>query len=154
MLTLILEASSPTVNELILPDNNNDPVILSWTRPELTDDNREFFQGYNVSFSRAVFDTTLSQRSKRNIPATESQTVTLGPDETSYNYNISCPYDNNLTLCPYSEYCFSVISVFEFRGTSIDASDPTLARECIDTNQTGEFTIFEIVLYFNVVLRA
>ena len=138
-------ATAPTVSGFILPDNNNDPVILNWTRPELTADNREFFQGYNVSFSRAVFNTTLSQRSKRNIPATDSQTVSLGPDETSYNYNISCPYDNTLTLCPYSGYCFSVISVFEFRGTSIDASNPELARMCTDTSEAGEFTIFEIV---------
>ena len=70
----------------------------------------------------------------------------------SYNYNISCPYDNNLTLCPYSRYCFSVVSVFEFSSTPIDASDPTLARRCTDTNEAGELTIFEIVLYFIVVL--
>ena len=126
--------------------------MLSWTGPVLTVQNREFFQGYNVSFSRAVLDTTFSQRSKRNIPAMESQTVTVGPETTSYNYSISCPYDNTLTLCPYSGYCFSVVSVFEFRGTPIDASDPTLARMCDNTNEAGEFTIFENVLYFNVLL--
>ena len=75
----------------------------------------------------------------------ESQTVTVGPETTSYNYNISCPYDNNLTLCPYSGYCFSVSSVYEFRDTAIDASDPTLARICTDTGEAGEFPIFEIV---------
>ena len=99
-----------------------------------------------------MFNTTLSQRSKRNIPATESQTVTLGPDETSFTYNDTCPYNNSLTLCPYSQYCFSVISVFEFGGTPVDASDPTLGTRCTDTSEAGEFTIFEIVLYFNIVL--
>ena len=99
-----------------------------------------------------MFDTTLSQRSKRNIPATDSQTVTVGPERTSYNYNISCPYDNTLTLCPYSGYCFSVVSVFEFRGTPIDASDPNLARMCGNTSEAGELIIFEIILYFNVLL--
>ena len=136
----------------MLPVTDNAPVILSWTRPNLTDNNSEFFQGYNVSFSRTVFVTTLSQRSKRNIPATESQTVTLLPNETSFTYDDRCPYNDSLTLCPYSQYCFSVISVFNFGGTPIDASDPALARMCTNTSEAGEFTIFKIVLYFNVVL--
>ena len=81
----------------------------------------------------------------------ESQTVRVGPERTSYSYNISCPYNSSLTLCPYSRYCFSVVSVFEFRGTPIDASDPTLAMMCNDTSEAGELIILEIVLYFNVV---
>ena len=78
----------------------------------------------------------------------ESQTVSLGPETTSFTYTRRCPYHDSLTLCPYSQYCFSVISVFEFRGTPIDASDLVLATMCTDTNEAGEFTILEIVLYF------
>ena len=148
-LSLTVETTPPKVEDLTLPNNNNDPVILSWTGPELTDDNKEFFQGYNVSFSRAVL--TFSQRRKRNIATMESQTVRVGPETTSYSYNISCPYNSSLTLCPYSRYCFSVVSLFEFRGTPIDASNATLAMMCNDTRQAGELTILEIVLYFNVV---
>ena len=81
----------------------------------------------------------------------ESQTVRVGPETTSYSYNISCPYNSSLTLCPYSRYCFSVVSVFEFGGTPIDTSDPTLAMMCNDTSEGGELTILEIILYFNVV---
>ena len=81
----------------------------------------------------------------------ESQTDRVGPQATSYSYNISCPYNSSLTLCPYSRYCFSVISVFEFGGTPIDTSDPTLAMMCIDTSEAGELTILEIILFFNVV---
>ena len=124
--------------------NNNDSAILRWTKPNLTDDNREFFQGYDVSFDRAVLDTTLNERKKRNVLATETQTQRIGPDETSYNYNISCPYNTNFTLCPYSRYSFSVISVFAFGSTPIDTSNPEFARVDISTDEAGEFTIFEI----------
>ena len=106
----------------------------------MTDDNKEFFQGYNVSFSRTVL-TLFSQRRKRNIATMESQTVRVGRETTSYSYNISCPYNNSLTLCPYSRYCFSVVSVFEFGGTPIDASDPTLTMMCDSTSEAGELTI-------------
>ena len=146
-----LEATPPTSFELALPYNDNDPVILSWTKPELTDDNREFFQGYDVSFSHNVFQTTMSQRSKRSTLASDSQTIRLGPDVTSYTYNESCPYSDSLTLCPYSQYCFSVVSVFEFRGTPIDVSDSTLTTMCTNTSEDGEFTMFETVLYFNML---
>ena len=82
------------------------------------------------------------------MPETESQTVTLGPDETSFTYTERCPYHDSLTLCPYSQYCFSVISVFGFRGTPINASDPALATRCTDTSEAGEFTVIEIILYW------
>ena len=133
----LLEATPPTVNELTLPNNNNDPVILSWTKPELTNDNREFFQGYDVSFIHTVFQTTLSltQRRKRN---TLASAMRLGPDATNHTFSILCPYSDSLTLCPYSQYCFSVISVFEFRGTPIDVSDSTLATMCTNTSETGK----------------
>ena len=127
------------VNQFMLPNNNNDPVILSWTKPELTDDNKEFFQGYDVSFSHTVLETTLSERRKRNILASDSQATRLGPDVTSYTYDESCPYSNSLTLCPYSQYCFSVVSVFEFEGTPIDVSDSTLTTMCTNTSEAGEF---------------
>ena len=139
-----IEATPPTISELTLPDNNNDPVILSWTKPVLTDDNREFFQGYNVSFSRNIFRTTLSQRRKRNTLASESNTTRLGHDVTSHTFSILCPYSNSLTLCPYSQYCFSVVSLFEFRGTPIDVSDSTSTTMCNSTYEAGEFAIFEI----------
>ena len=138
-----VEATPPTVTELALPDNNNDPVILSWTEPVLTDDNREFFQGYNVSFSRTVLQTTLRQRRKRNTLASESQTIRLGADVASHTFSILCPYNSSVTLCPYSKYCFSIVSVFEFRGTPIDVSDSTLTTMCINTSETGELIIFE-----------
>ena len=131
------------VKDLKLPVNDNDPVILSWTKPDLTSDNSEFFQGYNVTSSRSVSQTTLS-RSKRNIPPSESQTVTLGPDETSYNYSRRCPYNDSLTLCPYSEYCFSVVSLFAFGSIPIDASDPTITTRCSRTGEAGESMIFEL----------
>ena len=92
----------------------------------------------------------MSQRKKRNTLVSDSQTISLGPDVTSYTYNASCPYSDSLTLCPYSQYCFSVVSVFEFRGTPIDVSDSTLTTMCTNTSEDGEFTIFETVLYFNV----
>ena len=146
-----VEITPPTINELTLPDNSNDPVILNWTKPELTDDNKEFFQGYDVSFSHSVLHTILSERNKRSTLASESQTIRLGPDVTSYTYSESCPYSDSLTLCPYSQYCFSVVSVFEFRGIPIDVSDSTLTTMCTNTSEDGEFTIFETVLYFNML---
>ena len=87
----------------------------------------------------------LSQMSKRNIPATnESQTITLGSDETSFTYADTCPHIDTLTLCPHSQYCFSVISLFAFKGIHIDASDPAVTAVCVDTNETGKFTIFVV----------
>ena len=130
----------------MLPVNDNDPVILSWTKPNLTDDNREFFQGFYVSITRSVLDTTLSQRKKRIIPASESQTVRLGPNETNHTYDDSCPYRNS-TLCPYSQYCFSVVSIYEFKGILIATSDPALAENCTTTSEDGEFIMFTIILY-------
>ena len=92
----------------------------------------------------------LYQRGKRNTLASESQTVRLDPNVTSHTFNILCPYSDSLTLCPYSQYCFSVVSVFEFRGNLIGVSNSTLTTRCTDTSEDGEFiTIFEIVLYFN-----
>ena len=95
----------------------------------------------NARRTHTVFIATLSQRRKRNIPASESQTVKLGPNETSYTYNDNCPYSDK-TLCPYSQYCFSVVSIFAFRGIPIDASDPTLTAMCTNTTETGEFILF------------
>ena len=94
-----------------------------------------------------MLQTTLNQRKKRNTLASDSQTVRLDPDVTSYTYDESCPYSNSLTLCPYSQYCFSVISVFEFEGILIDVSDLTLTTMCTNTSEDGEFMIFETVLY-------
>ena len=142
---IIVEPNSPVVNELILPVNDNDPVILSWSKPDLTDDNRAFIQGFDVSISRTVLNTTLRQRRKRNIPTSESQTFRLGPNETSYTYKDSCPYSNS-TLCPYSQYCFSVVSIFEFEGSLIDTSDPSLAARCTTTSEAGELIMFTIIL--------
>ena len=135
-------ATPPTLAELMLPDNNDDPVILSWTKPNLTNENREYFHSYNFTFSYMVFPIMFSQRSKRNLPATRSQTVTLGPDVTSYQYAKSCPHINSLTLCPYSQYCFSVISLYAFNGIHIDASDPAFATICTEPSEAGEFTIY------------
>ena len=148
---LFLEATPPTVNELTLPDNNNDPIILSWTKPGLTDDSREFFQGYDVSFSRNVLQTMLYQRGKRNTLVSETDITRLGPDATSHTFSILCPYNDSVTLCPYSQYCFSVVSVFEFRGTPIDVSDSTLTTMCNTTDEAGEFSIFLDVLYFDML---
>ena len=139
---LFADLTPPTEATLVPIVNNSDPAILRWTKPNLTDDNREFFQGYDVSFDRAVLDTTLSGRRKRNVLATETQTQRIGPDETSYNYNISCPYNTSFTLCPYSRYIFSVISVFAFRSIPIDNSE--LASVDIRTNESSEFRIFEM----------
>ena len=141
---LFADLTPPTETKLDPVVNNDDPAILRWTKPNLTDDNREFFQGYDVSFSRAVFDTTLSRRRKRSVLATETQTQRIGPDETSYNYNISCPYNISFTLCPYSRYSFSVISVFAFGNIPIDTSNPELARVDISTDEAGEFIIFDM----------
>ena len=146
-----LEVTPPTVTELTLPDNNNDPVTLSWTKPALTNDNREFFKGYDVSFSRDVFQTTLSQRSKINITESESSTTRLGPHATSHTFSIICPYSYSLTLCPYSQYCFSVVSVFEFRGTPIDVSDSTLTTMCTNTSEAGEFIVLATVQYYDML---
>ena len=97
----------------------------------------------NVSFSYVVFPIMLSQRSKRKVAATnESQTITLGPDEVNFTYADTCPHIDSLILCPYSQYCFSVITLFAFKGIHIDASDPAVTTVCIDTSETGEFTIF------------
>ena len=129
----------------MLPVNDNDSLILSWTKPDLTDDNREYFQGFDVSITRTMLNTTLSQRRKRNIPASESQFFRLASNEINFIYSDSCPYSDS-TLCPYSQYCFSVVSVFEFRGIPIDTSDPTLTTMCTFTSETGEFVMFTIIL--------
>ena len=139
---LFADLTPPTEATLVPPVNNNDPAILRWIPPNLTDENREFFQGYDVSFDRAVLDRTLSGRRKRNVLGTETQTQRIGPNETSYNYNIICPYNTSFTLCPYSRYLFSVISVFAFGNIPIDTSE--LARVDISTDEAGEFTIFEM----------
>ena len=135
----------------MLPNNNNDPVTLSWSKPDLTDDNKGFFQGYNVSITRTVFNTTFSQRRKRNIPPSESQTIRLGLNDTNYTYNDSCPYSDR-TLCPYSQYCFSIVSIFAFRGIPIDASDPTLTARCTNTTESGELIIFVYTLMLCCVI--
>ena len=92
-----------------------------------------------------MFNTTLSQRRKRNLLVSESQTVRLGPNETSYIYNDSCPYSDS-TLCPYSQYCFSIVSIFAYRGIPIDASDPTLTARCTNTTEAGESLYYLYVL--------
>ena len=74
---------------------------------------------------------------KRNTPASETEIMRLGPDATNHTFSIQCPY-SSVTLCPYSQYCFSVVSVFEFRGTPIDVSDSTLTAMCTDTSEAGE----------------
>ena len=86
----------------------------------------------------------LSERSKRNIPASEIHTVRLGPNETSYTYTETCPYNDSLTLCPFSQYCFSVISVFAFKDTPIDASDPALARMYTNTSGAGKLQYLKL----------
>ena len=149
----LVEASPPSINQLILPENDDDPVILTWTKPNLTDDNREFFHGYDVSSSRYLNNPALSGRKKRSIPATETQTVRLDPDETSYMFNIYCPYSSNMTFCPYSLYSFSVVSLFEFRGTPINTSDPMLSTIYHNSmSEAGEFITFQIILCFNLML--
>ena len=64
---------------------------------------------------------------------------------------IICPYSDSLTLCPYSQYCFSVVSVFEFRGTHIDVSDSTLTTMCNSTDEAGELIMFETILYYDML---
>ena len=147
---IFLEAAPPIVNELTLPDNN-DPVILRWSKPGLTYDNREFFQGYDVSFSHNVLQTTLYQRGKRNTLASETNITRLGPDATSHTFSILCPYNDSVTLCPYSQYCFSVASVFEYRGIPIDVSGSTLTTMCDTTDEAGEFSIFLDFLCFDML---
>ena len=71
----------------------------------------------------------------------------VGPDQTSYIYDQKCPYNDSFTLCPYSEYCFSVISLFAFKDTFIDASDSTSTILCHNTTEAGEFTILQFVPY-------
>ena len=88
-----------------------------------------------------VFPITFSHRSKRDSPAIISQTITLGPDVTSYQYAKKCPHIKSHTLCPYSQYCFSVISLYAFNGVHIDASDPALNTICTEPNEAGELTI-------------
>ena len=145
-----LETTPPMVEELILPDND-DPVTVRWSKPNLTNESREFFQGYDVGFSRDVLQTMLHQRGKRNTLASETNTTRLGPDATSHTFSILCPYNDSVTLCPYSQYCFSVVSVFEFRGTLIDVSDSTLTTMCDTTDEAGEFSIFLSVLSFDML---
>ena len=93
----------------------------------------------------------MSQRRKRNTLESETNTTKLGADVTSHIFSILCPYSDSLTLCPYSQYCFSVVSVFEFRGTPIDVSDATLTTMCTNTSEAGELTIFETVLYYDML---
>ena len=121
-----------------LPNSTKDPIILSWTKPVLTNENKEYFQGYNVTFSRTTLTPKLSERRKRNIPTFESKTVVLGPDDTTFIYNEKCPYNDSLILCPYSQYCFSVISVFAFKNIFIDVSNSSLTRMCTDTTEAGK----------------
>lgn len=83
----------------------------------------------------------LSQRSRRSSPASRSQTVTLAPNVTSYQYTERCPHNNSFTLCPYSQYCFTVISLYAFNDIHIDASDPALTTICTEPSEAGEFTI-------------
>ena len=92
-----------------------------------------------------MLNTTLSQRRKRNILTSESQIVRFGPNETSYIYNDSCQYHDS-TLCPYSQYCLSVISIFEFKDIPIDTSDLALTERCTTTDEAGEFIMFIIIL--------
>jgi len=102
-------------------------VTLNWTKPNLTDDNKEFFSGYNITITRTVLEPMLSSRKKRqaSIPNSASQNVMAGPDTTSFTYNTPCPYMADVTLCPYSQYCFTVVSVFAFNNVFIDSSIPT-----------------------------
>ena len=86
-------------------------------------------------------------RGKRNTLASQDDIIRIGPDATSHTFSIQCPY-SSVTLCPYSQYCFSVIGVFEFRGTPIGVSDSTLTTLCTNTSEDGEFTMFETILYF------
>ena len=119
------------MNELPLssmPDNYPlGPVMLGWTKPTLTDDNEKFFSGYNITINRTVLQPMLASRNKRqvDIPNSDSLIVPVDPDATSYTYNTPCPYMANVTLCPYSQYCFTVVSVFTFSGVFIDSSIPT-----------------------------
>ena len=120
----------PTAIELP-PIPVDDPfglVTLSWTKPNLTDDNKEFFTGYNITINRTVLQQPmLASRKKRQasiIPNSDSQSVIVDPDATSYTYNTPCPYVSGATLCPYSQYCFTVVSMFTFSGVFINSSRP------------------------------
>ena len=129
MLFHATDSSPPVVDELppIPVDDPLGPVTLSWTKPNLTDDNKEFFSGYNITITRKVLEPMLASRKKRqaNILNSDSLSFMAGPDATSYTYNTSCPYVSGATLCPYSQYCFTVVSVFTFSGVFIDSSIPT-----------------------------
>jgi len=138
-----VEATPPVVEGWTIPVNDNDPVILRWNKPVLTVENKEFFQGFNVSISRSMLTKTLNQRSKRNtnIPASDTQIIMVGPDQTNYTYDQKCPYNDSFTLCPYSEYCFSVVSLFAFEDTFIDVSNSTNTTMCHITKEAGKCTI-------------
>ena len=123
---------------LKIPNSTKDPIVLSWTKPVLTNENKEFFQGYNVTFSHTILASNLSERRKRNIPIFESKTIVLCPDKTTFIYNENCPYNDGLILCPHSQYCFSVISIFSFKNIFIDASNSSLTRMCTDTTEVGK----------------
>ena len=112
---------------LIPDDDPFGPVILRWTKPLLTDDNKEFFSGYNITITHTVLQPMIASRKKRqvNVPNSVSQSFIVDPDNTSFTYNTPCPYVSNATLCPYSQYCFTVVSVFSFSGLFIDSSIPT-----------------------------
>ena len=129
MLTLHTEPIPPVVDDLMpIPEENPfGPFTLSWTKPVLTNDNKEFFSGYNVTTNRTVLEPMLRSRKKRivDIPDSDSQSVMLDPNATSYTYSTPCPYVTDATLCPYSQYCFTVVSVFTFNNVFIDASIPT-----------------------------
>ena len=129
-------------------ENPLGPVTLHWTKPDLTNDNKEFFSGYNITTTRAVLEPMLGSRRKRNvdIPNSDSQSVMVDPDATSYTYNTPCPYMTDVTLCPYSQYCFTVVSVFTFNNVFIDASTPT--PMCIEnTAEAGKITILHNIAF-------
>ena len=131
-----------------IPDGNPfGPVTLSWTKPVLTDDNKEFFSGYNITTTRIVLEPMLSSRKKRivDIPNSDSQSVMLDPDNTSYTYNTPCPYMTGATLCPYSQYCFTIVSVFTFNNVFINASIPT--PMCVDSTAEAGKIAFNVINY-------
>ena len=103
--------------------------MLGWTKPNLTDGNREFFSGYNITINRTLLQQPMlaSSRKKRqiNMLNSDSQSVMVDPDATSFTYNTPCPHMADVTLCPYSQFCFTVVSVFTFSGLFIDSSIPT-----------------------------
>ena len=125
----VIDPLPPMAIELpSIPDDDPfGPVTLSWTKPLLTDDNKEFFSGYNITITRSVLEPMLASRKKRqaSIPNSASQNVMVDPDATSFTYNTPCPHVANATLCPYSQYCFTVVSLFTFSGVFINSSIPT-----------------------------